>query len=141
MIDRNKAARTAISLGAMILIAAALLHLSDYTKDMRAASASNLSASMQGEMRSLFLLVGWNWLVLAIITLMSAVAVKEVRKSIVLFCGLAVLATVAVVLRSMGWFWGCGVLLSSALFILGGGLLCDNTVDLRSGLIAGVPPA
>ena len=127
MNGRNKAARILISLGAMVLIAAALLHLSDYPKDMRTVSGSNLSAPMQSEVRSLFFLVGWDWLVIAIIMLVSAVTGTELRKLIVLFCGFALLVTLAVMLAFMGWFWGCGVVLSSALMILCGGLLFQNT--------------
>ena len=123
MNGRNKAARILISLGAMVLIAAALLHLSYYPKDMRAVSSSDLSAPMQSEVRSLFLLVGWDWLVIAIIMLIGAVTVTGLRKLIVLFCGFALLVTLAVMLEFMGWFWGCGVVLSSALMILCGGLL------------------
>jgi len=133
MVGRNKAARILISFGALLLVAAALLHLSDYAKDMRAVSASNLSAPMQSEVRSLFLLVGWDWLVIAIIMLMSAVAVKELRKPIVLFCGFALLVTLAVILGFMGLFWGCEVVLSSALMILCGGLLIQYTAGLRAG--------
>jgi small basic protein len=88
---------------------------------------------MQSEMRSLFLLVGWDWLVIAIIVLISAVTVTELRKLIVLFCGFALLVTLAVILGFMGWFWGCGVVLSSALMILCGGLLYQNTAGLRAG--------
>jgi small basic protein len=133
MNGRNKAARILVSLAAMVLIAATLLHLSDYAKDMRAVSASNLSAPLQSEVRSLFLLVGWDWLVVAIIMLISAFTVKELRKPIVLFCGFALLVTLAVILGFMGWFWGCGVVLSSALMILCGGLLFQNTAGLRAG--------
>ena len=133
MNGRNKAARILISLGAMVLIAAALLHLSGYPKDMRAVSASNLSAPMQSEVRSLFLLVGWDWFVIAIIMLIGAVTVTELRKLIVLFCGFALLVTLTVILAFMGWFWGCGVVLSSALMVLCGGLLFQNTAGSRTG--------
>jgi hypothetical protein len=140
MNGRNKAARILISLGALVLIAAALLHLSDYLKDMRAVSASNLSAPMQSEVRALFLLVGWDWFVVAIIVLISAFTVKELRKRIVMFCGFSLLVTLAVTLGFMGWFGGCAVVLSSALMILCGGLLFQNTADLRAGVFSGSPP-
>ena len=133
MNGRDKAARILLSLGAMVLIAAALLHLSDYAKDMRAVSTSNLSAPMQSEMRSLFFLVGWDWLVIAIIMLISAITVTEPRKLTVLFCGFALLVTLTVILAFMGWFWGCGVVLSSALMVLCGGLLFQNTAGSRTG--------
>ena len=127
MNGRNKAARILISVGAMVLIAAALLHLSAYPKDMRVVTASNLRAPMQSEVHSLFLLVGWDWLVIAIIMLISAVTVIDRRKLIVLFCGFALLVTLAVMLAFMGWFRGCAVVLSAALMILCGGLLFRNT--------------
>ena len=126
MHGRNNAARIVVSLAALVLIAAALLHLSDYAKDMRAVSASNLSAPLQSEARSLFLLVGWDWLSVAIILLISAFALKERSKLIVLFCGFAVLITLAVIVGFMGWFWGCGVILLSGLMILCGGLTFKN---------------
>jgi hypothetical protein len=129
MHGRNKAARILFSSAAMVLIAAALLHLSDYTKDMRAVAASSLRASMQGEVRSLFFLVGWDWLAIAIIMLISAVAGQELRKVVVLFCGFSLLVTLAVMVAFMGWFWGCGIITLSALMILCGGLLFRNTAD------------
>jgi hypothetical protein len=130
MNGRNKAARILVSLGGMVLIAAALIHLSDYAKDMRAVSASNLSFSMQNEVRSLFLLVGWHWLVVAIIMLISAFFMKELPKLIAWCCGFAILVTLAVILEFMGWFWGCGVILSSALLMLCGGLLFQNSATI-----------
>jgi len=133
MTDRNKAARILISSGGVALIAAALLHLSAYLKDMRAVSASHLSAPMQSEVRSLFLLVGWDWLVVAIMMLISAFTVAALRKLIVLFCGFSLLVTLAVILGTMGWFWGCGVILSSALMILCGGLLFQNSAGAKAG--------
>jgi hypothetical protein len=129
MNGRNKASRILISSGATVLLVAALLHLSDYPKDLRAIAASNLRASMQGEVRSLFFLVGWDWLAIAIIMLISAVAGQELRKVVVLFCGFALLVTLAVIVAFMGWFWGCGLIILSALIILCGGVLFRNTAD------------
>lgn len=45
---RNNAARVLVAVGAVVLIAAALLHLSDHPKDLSAVSASNLGAPLQG---------------------------------------------------------------------------------------------
>ena len=45
---RNNAARIPVVLRAVVLIAAALLHLSAYRKDLGAVSASNLSAVLKG---------------------------------------------------------------------------------------------
>jgi hypothetical protein len=127
MNGRNNAARILVALGAIVLIAAALLHLSDYPKDLSAVSASNLGAPLKGGVRSLYFLVGWDWIVIAIITLISAFTVTKLGKVIVLFCGFALLVNMAMCLAFMGWFVGTDMVLASALMILCGGLLFQNT--------------
>jgi hypothetical protein len=127
MNGRNNAARILVALGAMVLIAAALLHLSDYPRDLTAVSASNLGAPLQRAVRALYFLVGWDWIVIAIIMLISAFTVTKLEKVIVLFCGFALLVNMAVMLAFMGWFVGTGMVLASALMILCGGLLFQNT--------------
>jgi hypothetical protein len=86
MNGHNNAARILVALGAVVLIAAALLHLSAYPKDLGAVSASNLGARLKGGVRALFFLVGWEWIVIAIIMLISAFNVT-LFKVIVFFCG------------------------------------------------------
>jgi hypothetical protein len=103
---RDNAARILVALGAMVLIAAALLHLSDYPKDLSAVSASNLGAPLQGGVRSLYFLVGWDWIVIAIIMLISAFTLTKLREVIALFCGFALLVNMTVMLAFMGWFVG-----------------------------------
>jgi hypothetical protein len=127
MNGRNNAARILVALGAIVLIAAALLHLSDYPKDLSAVSASNLGAPLKGGVRSLYFLVGWDWIVIAIIMLISAFTVTKSRNVIVLFCGFALLVNMAVMLAFMGWFVGTDMVLASALMTLCGGLLFQNT--------------
>jgi hypothetical protein len=127
MNGRNNAARILVALGAMVLIAVALLHLSDYPKDLSAVSASNLGAPLKGGVRSLYFLVGWNWIVIAIIMLISAFTVTKLGKVIVLFCGFALLVNMAVMLAFMGWFVGTDMVLASALMSFCGGLLFRNT--------------
>ena len=48
-------------------------------------------------------------------------------KVIVLFCGFALLVTMAVILVFMGWFFATDMVLASALLSLCGGLLFQNT--------------
>ena len=78
-------------------------------------------------MRALYFLVGCDWIVIAIIMLIGAFAVTKLGKVIVLFCGFALLANMAVMLAFMGWFVGTDMVLASALTILCGGLLFQNT--------------
>jgi hypothetical protein len=127
MNSRNYLARILVALGAMVLIAAALLHLSDYPKDLSAVSASNLGAPLQAAVRALYFLVGWDWIVIAIIMLISDFTVTKLGKVIVLFCGFALLVNMAVMLAFMGSFAGTDMVLASALMILCGGLLFQNT--------------
>lgn len=124
---RNSAASILVALGGVVLIAAALLHLSDYPKDFSAVSASNLRAGLKGAVRALYFLVGWYWIVVAIIVLIIAFTLKRLGNVIVLFCGAAVLVNMAMILVFMGWFIGTYMMLTSALMLLCGGVLLRNT--------------
>ena len=114
----NNAALILVALGAIVLIAAALLHLSDYPKDLSAVSASNLRAPLKGAVRALYFLVGWDWIVIAIIVPISAFAATKLGNVIVLFCGFALVLNMALMLAFMGWFIGTAMVLGSALMIL-----------------------
>ncbi|MGA7047047.1 MAG: hypothetical protein WBP65_18455 [Candidatus Sulfotelmatobacter sp.] len=128
MNGRNNAARILVALGALVLSAAALLHcIAAYPKVSTAVNASNLGVPLQRALRTVFLLVGWDWIVIAIIMLISAFTVTKLRKLIVLFCGFALLVTAAVMLTFLGWFVGTDMVLASALMSLCGGLLFRNT--------------
>jgi hypothetical protein len=127
MNGRNNVARILVALGAMVLIASALLHLSDYPKDSSAVSASSLGAPLQRAWRSLYFLVGWDWIVIAIIMLIGSSTVTRSGKVIVLFCGFAILVNMAVMLAFIGWFVGIGMVLASSVMSLCGGLLSQNT--------------
>ncbi|HEY6441721.1 MAG TPA: hypothetical protein VIY66_00120 [Candidatus Acidoferrales bacterium] len=124
---RNNTARILVALGAVVLIAASLLHLSDYSKDLSAVNASNLRAGLKDGVRSLYFSFGWESIAIAIIMLISAFAVTKLGKAIVLFCGFALLVDLAVTVASMGWFVGPEMVLVSALLAICGGLLFQNT--------------
>jgi hypothetical protein len=128
MNGRNNAARILVTLGAVVFIAAALLHLSAYRKDLGAVSASNLIPVLKGGVRAIYFSDGLECIVIAIIMLISAFsAATKLRKVIVLFGGFAVLAYMAVTLAFMGWFWGIDLYLATALMTICGGLLFQNT--------------
>jgi len=110
------------------LIAGALLHcIAAYPKVSSAVTASNLGAPLQGALRAVFLLVGWDWIVIATIMMISAFTVTKLRKVMVLFSGFALLVTAAVMLTFLGWFAGTDMVLASALMSFCGGLLFQNT--------------
>jgi hypothetical protein len=128
MNGRNNAARILVALGALVLIAGALFHcIAAYPKVSIAVGASNLGVPLQGALRAVFLLVGWDWIVIAIILLISAFTVTKLRKLIVLFCGFALLVIAAVMLTFLGWFAGTDIILASALMSVCGGLLFRNS--------------
>jgi len=128
MNGRNHAARILVALGASVLIAAALLHcVAAYPKVSPVVNASNLSVPLQRALRTVFLLVGWDWIVIAIIMLICAFTVTKLRRVIVLFCGFALLVTTAVMLAFLGWFVGTDMILASGLMSFCGGLLFQNT--------------
>jgi hypothetical protein len=77
--------------------------------------------------RSLYFLVGMDWIVIAIIILISAFTVTKLGKVLVLFCGFALLVNMAVMLAFMGWFVGTDMALASAPMSFCGGLLFQNT--------------
>jgi hypothetical protein len=128
MNGRSKVARIMVALGAVVLIAAALLHCGGaYPAVSAKVNASNLDAPLQKALRTVFLLVGWDWIVIAIIMLVSAFTVTTLRKVMVLVCGFSLLVTAAVMLGFLGWFVGTDMILASGLISVCGGLLFQRT--------------
>jgi hypothetical protein len=72
MNGRRKAARVLVAFGSVVLLAGAALHsMLAYPSVSAALAASNLSHSLQSAMRAVFLLVGWDWIVIAMIVLFA----------------------------------------------------------------------
>lgn len=130
MSGRNKVARILVALAALVLIACALVHcIAAYPGFATAVSGSTLVAPLQAGSRAVFLMVGWDWIVIAIIMFIHAFTVTRLRKMIVLLCGFALLVSAAVALGFLGWFVGSDMILGSALLSLCGGLLIQNAAD------------
>lgn len=128
MNGRNNAAMILVAFGTIVLFGGALVHcLAAYPKASPAILASNLSTPLQGALRAVFLLVGWDWMVIAVIVLIGAFTATKLRKVITVFCGFALLVTAAVMLGFLGWFVGSEMILASALMIFCGGLLFQST--------------
>ena len=124
----NKAGRILVALGAIVLFASAVLHsVGAYPKVSSAMSASNLSARLQGPLRAVFLLVGWDWIVVAVVALVAAFTETKLRKVLVLLCAVAVLVEAGITLAFIGVFLGNEMIGSAALLILCGGLLFQDT--------------
>ena len=72
MSGRNKAARILVAIGIVLFASAALHSLAAYPRVSTALGASNLNARLQEPLRAVFLLVGWDWIVIAIVALLAA---------------------------------------------------------------------
>ncbi len=124
MTRRNKAGRILVTIGSIVLFASAALHsVAAYPRVAPALSASNLNAPLQAALRAVFLLVGWDWMVIGIVALIAAFTETKLRKVLVLFCGVAVLVETGLTLHFMGFFIGNEMIGSAALLLVCGGLL------------------
>jgi len=124
MNGRNKAGRILVGLGSIALFAIAAVHWAAYGNYLSPAlGASNLAAPLQAGLRAVFLMVGWDWIVIGAIVLLAAITETKLRKVLVLVCGVAVLVEAGLALAFMGIFVGSEMIGLAALLILCGGLL------------------
>jgi len=127
MNNRNRTARLLVAIGSIVLAAAAALHsLAGYPRVSSALNASNLIAPVPGALRAVFLLVGWDWIVIAVVALLVAFTETKLRKILVLICGVALLVAAGVILAFVGVFIGTEMIAAAAVFIILGGLLFEN---------------
>jgi len=127
MNGRNKAARIFVTIGSVVLFASAALHsIGAYPKLSAALSASTLDVHLQAALRAIFLSVGWDWTVIAIIALIAAFTATRLRKMLVLICGFAVLVETGLTLAFIGLFVGNEMIGSAAVLLIVGGLLFQN---------------
>jgi hypothetical protein len=122
---RDHLACIAVALGSAVWSAIAALHLKDYSKDT--AKLSLLSASVQAEFRTIFLMVGWDWIVVAALALLAAFTRTRLRKPLVLICGVAALVQATLALAHMGVFLGTELMFPAAALLIIGGLLFGDS--------------
>ena len=128
MNGHNKAARILVTIGSIVLFAAAALHFfAGYQAGFPALAASNLTPGLQAAFRVVFLSVGWDWIVVGIIALLAAYKATTARKALVLVCGFGVLIEAVVGAGIMGIFIGNEIIGSAAILMTLGGLLFDKT--------------
>lgn len=119
---RIKAARLLAALGSILLLGGGLLHLfGGYPLVKAGVLSSNLDAALKPALRSVFLIVGWHWIVIAVIAALAAFSRSRVGKTLVLICGLTLLVDGMLMAVFLGWFVGTNMILLSALLILCGG--------------------
>lgn len=133
MNSRNKAARIGITIGSVVLFAAAVLHFfAGYGRGFPALATSNLEVGLKAAFRVVFLSVGWDWVLLGIIALVAAFKATAARKALVLVCGLGVLIEAVVGAAIMGIFIGNEIIGVAAILIIIGGLLFENAIKPTS---------
>ncbi len=127
MSKRHVVARVLIGLGSLNMLVGAGLHLSaGYPRLSAVLAASNLTPFYANAMRSVFLIVGMAWITIAIVALIAAFNQTRIRKPLVLFCGLSLLAEIPVWVALMGWFIGNEMFVLSGVFIVCGGFLLPS---------------
>jgi hypothetical protein len=138
MSRKNGLARILIILGAGVLFLSAALHtFAAYPRVAAAVSGSNLSPALKAALRTVFLLVGWNWLVIGLLALITALRAGTSRKLLVVFLGASILVETGLSLAMMGVFLGNELLAAAAALLLAGGLLLGESGPMART----IPPA
>jgi len=124
MSGRHKAALILTALGCVVLLAGATLHVIEgYPRVVSGGTGSNLSPGLQSAFRTVFLLVGWDWILAGIIVLIGSFSATKLGKAIVLICGLSLLGHTAIMVHFLGWFVGAQMIFAAGLLVICGGAL------------------
>lgn len=111
----------------MLLVSAVLHCFGGYKIGFPALANSNLDPGLQAAFRVVFLSLGWHWFITAIVALLAGATATRLRKTLVLFCGAALLLEAGVGTTVMGLFIGNEMIGTAALLLVGGGLLFENS--------------
>lgn len=121
---RGKAAWILVVLGAVMLLSSAAIHCIGAYPGMSAAlRASDLDPPLPATLRVVFLLAGWDSVVIAAVVVLAISQDSPLRKPLVLLCAVAVLAEAGLMLAFLGLFIGTEILGAGALLLLAGGLV------------------
>jgi hypothetical protein len=128
MNKRQIVAQLLVALGSLNMLLGAGLHLfAGYPRLSVALAASNLGGLLENAMRAVFLMIGLTWITIAVVTLIAAFTQTRIRKPLVLFCGLSLLAEIPIWVGLMGWFIGNEMFLLSGVLITFGGFLLPSS--------------
>ena len=128
MITRRTLSRTLLTLGCVVLIAAAAMHCVAYQKFAApAVHASNLPIAQQSVFEIAFLSMAWSWLVLAVIVLVVMFGEARLGKRIALICGCAVLIQAVFTVPLVGFFIGNEMIGAASLLIIIGCFLFQSS--------------
>ena len=124
---RNKVARILVTIGSIVLFAAAALHFfAGYSRGFPALAASNLEMGLQTAFRVVFLSVAWDWILLGFIALVAALKATAARRVLVLVSGVGVFIEAVVGAAIMGVFIGNEMIGAASILIIIGGLFFES---------------
>ena len=92
-----------------------------------ALASSNLDPRLQAAFRVVFLSLAWHWFITATVALLAGVTETRLRKTLVLFCGFALLLEAGFGATMMGLFVGNEMIGAAALLLVCGGLLFEKS--------------
>ncbi|HET9741571.1 MAG TPA: hypothetical protein VFQ00_02370 [Terriglobales bacterium] len=119
MITRQTVSRTLVTLGCIVLFAAAAMHCVAYQKfSAPAVHASNLPIAMQSVFEIAFLSMAWTWIVFAVLVLVVTFSEARLAKPIALICGFAVLIQAVVTVPMLGFFIGNEMIGAGSLLVI-----------------------
>jgi hypothetical protein len=130
MITRRIASRTLVTLGCIVLLAAAAIHCLAYQKfSAPAVHASNLPITLQSVFEVAFLSMAWSWIVLAVIVLVVTFGDARLGKPIALICGFAVLTQAVFTVPMLGLFMGNEMIGAASLLVIIGAFFERRRVE------------
>ena len=130
---RHTLSRILVTLGCIVLFAAAAVHCLAYLKFAApAVHTSNLPVAMQSVFEIAFLSMAWSWIVLALVVLAATFGQARLGKPIVLISGFAVLIQAVCTVPLVGFFIGNEMIgAASLLMIIGGFLFRGSPAETR----------
>ncbi|MGH9416682.1 MAG: hypothetical protein ACRD01_08645 [Terriglobales bacterium] len=127
---RNGVAKVLVALASLVLLACAGLHLLGAEPRLwTALQSSNLSAPLPSALRAVFVMVGWDWIVLAAIAWVAVRSATRVRRPILLVCGVGLAVQTLLTLHWIGWFIGSDLVLAATVLMLAGGWVCPGQTN------------
>lgn len=124
---RNQAARLLVALrGAVLLLSAGIHWHAGFAEGFAALRASNLEPPIQDGSRTVFLLAGWDWVVIAAVAVLGSWGESRVGKPLVTLCAVALLVEAGVMLAVVGVFAGTLLVGAAALLMMAGGVLFES---------------
>jgi hypothetical protein len=122
----DKLARVLVVLGCIVLLASTTLHwIAGHLTLPRALAASKLAPPISSGLHAVFILVGWDWIVIAIVVLIVTFSGTRARKAILIVCAVGLLVSAGIVFHFLGWFIADEMLGAAGLLILFAALLFD----------------